>query len=729
VSPRGARGAGGASRRSSRRPKLRELAERLGIVPEYVDQTGRGIRRASDATREALLAVMGFDAPTEDAAIGWLAELDHEERETILAAVRVVERDEADASRVHIRLPPQVASADVELTLDEESGRSWRVESHVRRAETMTLPTRPLYGYHTLKALVRSRGQEWSAEQSLIIVPASCVTPDRVLDKKQKKAVGIVANLYSVRRERDWGVGDSGTFTQLVEWAAQRGAAFVGVNPLHALFNRGMDISPYAPVSRLFRNPIYIDVDSVPELAQSEPARALLQSHGVKVELGELRATKAVDYDRAIELKERVLAELHRTFRERTARDHAQRDRAQEYEAFVRPREPDLTRFATWMAIAERSRTPDWRGWPEALRDPRSDAVLAFAEANATRVDFHRWLQFETHRQLGLVAQRARQLGMAIGVYQDLAIGTSRGGSDTWSDPDLFLSGASVGAPPDPYSATGQVWGLPPIDPRALRQQRYRYWIQLLRCAFEHAGALRIDHVLGLFRSFWIPDGATGLGGAYVRFPTSDLLGILALESVRHNAIVVGEDLGTVPKEVPPTLKKWGILSSKVLLFEREKSGFRPASRFPSLALATANTHDMAPLAGWWKGRDIELRADVGLLPKAADVRRATAERASEKQALLHALRLPPPPAYDLGHFTRTLTGAVHEFLCSSPADLVGLSLDDLTGEVDPVNVPGVGPDKYPSWRRRTRMTMEEVSWSFEVDDALRCKTRRRPSK
>jgi 4-alpha-glucanotransferase len=721
----------GVPRRSSSRPKLRELADRLGIISAYVDQTGRGVRRTSDDTREALLAIMGFDAPTEDAADGWLAELDHEERETIVAPVHVVERDDARAARVHVQLPTQVPAADVELTLDEESGRSWRVESHVRRAATITLPTRPMYGYHTLTARVRSTSGEWSAEQSLIVVPASCVTPDRVLDKKQKKAMGIVASLYSVRREHDWGVGDTSTLLQLVEWAAQRGAAFVGVNPLHALFNRGVDISPYAPVSRLFRNPIYIDVEFVPELAHCEPARALLESHDVRNALRELRSTKAVDYDRAIALKERVLDELHRAFRERAAGGHTSeaRSRAEEYAEFVRLREPDLTRFATWMAIAESSRTPDWRRWPEPLRDPRSEAVLAFAAANAVRVDFHRWLQFETHRQLGSVAQRARQLGMPIGVYQDLAIGTSRGGSDTWSDPELFLSGASIGAPPDPYSATGQEWGLPPIDPRALRQQRYRYWIQLLRRACDHAGALRIDHILGLFRSFWIPDGGTGLDGAYVRFPAHDLLGILALESVRHNAVVVGEDLGTVPKEVPSVLKKWGVLSSKVLLFERDKRGFKQASRYPSLALATADTHDMPPLAGWWKERDIELRASVGLLPTAADVRRAKAERANEKKALLRALRLPPPPAYDQGHFTRTLTGAVHEFVCSSPADLVGLSLDDLTGEVDPVNVPGVGPDKYPSWRRRTRMTMEEVSWSFEVDDAMRCKTRRRQPK
>jgi 4-alpha-glucanotransferase len=393
---------------------------------------------------------------------------------------------------------------------------------------------------------------------------------------------------------------------------------------------------------------------------------------------------------------------------------------------FVRLREPELTRFATGMAIAESARMPDWRQWPVALQRPDDDAVATFREANAQRVDLHRWLQYEMHRQLGEVAVRARTLGMEIGVYQDLAIGTSGGGSDTWSYPDLFLRGACVGAPPDPYSAVGQNWGLPPMDPRALRRQGYRYWIQLLRRGFEHAGALRIDHVMGLFRTFWIPDGATGKEGAYVRFPSHDLLGILALESVRHDALVVGEDLGVVPKEVPPALRKWGILSSKVLYFERDRRGFRPAKRYPALSLATANTHDMAPIAGFWSERDIDLRKEVGLVSAPAEVQAARRERASDKTSLLELLKVSSPPSFDVRHFVRTLTAGVHEFLCSSPARLVGLSFDDLVAEQEPVNVPGVGPDKYPSWRRRTRITVEEAAWSFEVDDAMRCAARRR---
>jgi 4-alpha-glucanotransferase len=299
--------------------------------------------------------------------------------------------------------------------------------------------------------------------------------------------------------------------------------------------------------------------------------------------------------------------------------------------------------------------------------------------------------------------------------------------------PQLFVQGASIGAPPDPYSATGQTWGLPPIDPRALRRDRYRYFIRLVQSGFRHAGALRIDHVMGLFRLFWIPEGKTGKEGAFVRSPAADLLGILALESVRHNALVVGEDLGTVPKEVPPALEKWGVLSSKVLYFERDKrGGFLPADRYPPLALATANTHDMATLAGFWRGQDIEDRARVGLIESRDAKAAAHADRERDKEALVALLKregtLHTDGAAPGGAERETpepneleLRAAVHEFLCKTPAALVGLALDDLAGERDAVNVPGVGPDKHSSWTRKMSMTLEEMRASADVRSVLRC--------
>lgn len=698
------------------RARLRALAARLGIVPEYLDQTGKRIVRTSDVTREVLLSVMGFDAPTEDAARGWLAELDHEDDIAVVEPVRVVERDTAAARTIRVRVPRDMGTAKVVATVTEESGRTWRLEKRVRRIGILRLASPLPLGYHTVSLRLSSGTREVGAEQSLIVVPPRCVTPDHVLG--DDRVFGLVANLYAVRREQDWGIGDLTTLSALAEWGAQRGAEFVGVNPLHALFNRGTDVGPYSPVSRLFRNHIYIDVAAVPWLTRSPEGNALIAA--CEREATSLRAKHLVDYDGVIALKERALREAHRLFR---AGASSQERKA--FEAFVSAREPELTHYATWMAIAEGAGTPDWRQWPEPMRDVSSDAVTAFRGAHEERVDFHRWLQCETHRQLGDAAARGRALGMRIGIYQDLAIGTNPGGSDTWSFPELFLSGAAVGAPPDPYSAIGQNWGLPPMSPRALRAQGYRYWIQLLRRAFEHAGALRIDHVMGLFRTFWIPDGGTGQDGAYVRFPADDLLGILALESVRHDALVVGEDLGTVPSYVPPAMRKWGLLSSKVMLFEQERGGFKPAARYPELALATANTHDMAPLAGFWAGRDLELRASAGLVGGAPEVNAARKDREREKAALLERVGLDAPRTGDTA-FTRSLVGAVHEFVSSTRSRLVGFSYDDVAGESEPVNVPGVGPEGYPSWRRRNRMTLEEVSWSADADAVIRSGARRR---
>ncbi|MDQ3949226.1 MAG: 4-alpha-glucanotransferase, partial [Gemmatimonadota bacterium] len=369
---------------------------------------------------------------------------------------------------------------------------------------------------------------------------------------------------------------------------------------------------------------------------------------------------------------------------------------------------------------------PDWRTWPHEFRSPKSPAVREFRRTYAELIDFHRWLQFETDRQLGEAAERARKSGMAIGLYQDLAIGTSPAGSDTWSSPDLFARGVCVGAPPDPYSATGQNWGLPPIDPRRLKEDGYRYFIGLVRAAFRHAGALRIDHVMGLFRVFWIPDGHSGTDGAYVRYPSDELLGILALESVRNNALVVGEDLGTVPPDVPPALAKWGVLSSKVLYFERADDGsFRPAEHYAAEALATANTHDMATLAGFWEGRDVELRAEVGLIEKDA-VNAAREERARDKRQLLRALNKSrvlreriDPDANDPQIPSAELRGAVHDFLALTPSVLVGVALDDVAGEGDPVNVPGVSPDEHPSWTRRMSKSLTQLREDPETQVAL----------
>jgi 4-alpha-glucanotransferase len=711
----------------TRSSPLIKLAAHAGILPGYVDQTGKEKRKTSDETRRLLLGALGIDASTDAAARASLEAMRAAAGKELIAPVRVVEQGTAASRVVEASAPPSRArSGPWRLMLELEHGER-RVTEGPWRGDTtleLALPADLPLGYHTVRLTFSAGGSEWSNEQRLIVVPNRCVTPDDLLGGGS--AFGLVANLYTVRSASNWGIGDFSDLGTLAEWGASVGAEFVGVNPLHALLNRGADVSPYSPVSRLFRNPIYIDVAAVPELALIPEVAGRIGSTEMTSQLDALRASPAVRYEQVMGVKGLALDALHRVFVQRVKGSGDARDRA--YREFVARRGEPLTRFATWMAIAEQSANgADWRQWPNDLRDARGAAVRRFAGEHAQRIGYHTWLQFEADRQLEVAATRAADAGMRIGLYQDLAIGTSPAGADTWAFPELFVQGASIGAPPDPYSATGQNWGLPPLDPRAMRPNRYGYFIDLVRSGFRHAGALRIDHVMGLFRLFWIPEGKTGVDGAYVRYPSTDLLGIVALESARRNALVVGEDLGTVPRDVPPTLEKWGVLSSKVLYFERNRRGaFKPAERYPRLALATANTHDMPTIAGFWEGRDIEVRSDVGLIASEADAERAREDRETDRAALLRRLRAEKLiPRGQAPETPAELRGAVHAFLCRTPSQLVGLSLDDLAGEVEPVNVPGVGADKYPSWTRKMRLDLATITASDDVRTALRCERSR----
>jgi 4-alpha-glucanotransferase len=710
---------------------LRALAAAAGILPAYVDMGGT-TRETSHDTTVRLLAAMGVDAADDTAARRALDELREREAASPLEPARVIARPRGGgvecAPLVARVAAPEGSVVRYDLEVHEEGGTHHRAEGEARVAADGVLrlatPQAPELGYHRVRLAVRGDGGERAGEQTLIVVPASCPSPAAVL--RGQRVFGLTANLYTVRSGRNWGVGDLGDLSELLAYARGVGAAFVGVSPLHALRNAGSDVSPYSPVSRLFRNPLYVDVTAVPELADAPEASALLDSPEARAEIARLRATSRVDYDGVMRLKRDVLALLHDAFRRAPTPG-----RQAAYATFRAEQGEALDDFATFAALDEHFRARGagwWREWPEPYRDRRSAAVAEFRAAHETAVDFHRWLQFETDRQLGEAARRGRALGLPVGLYEDLAIGTSPAGSDPWAEPELFARGVSIGAPPDPLGPEGQNWGLPPIDPRRLAATGYAYWARLLRSAMRHAGALRLDHVLGLFRQFWIPEGMTGREGAYVRFPSEELLGILALEATRANALVVGEDLGTVPPEVGPTLARWGVLSSKVLYFEREweQGGrFKPPRAYPAMALATANTHDLAPLAGFWAGRDIAVRRDVGQIADDAEEARARDERARDREALLALLA--DEGVLDRALVARgadavddaTLRAAVHALLRRTPSWLVGLSLDDLVGETEMVNVPGVGSDRYPTWTRRLSVPIEALAGDPAVRRAL----------
>ena len=690
---------------------LRRLSDVAGVVPSYVDQTGTETRTTSDETRVALLRAMGVDASTPALADGALDEWEGRDRTRLLAPVRVVRRDDPEVGSVAVRVPEGTTRAAWALELVPEDGEPSRAEGEgtpdAEGTLHLTLPETPALGYHTLRVAVRFDGGEWDGEQSLVVVPEMCPSVREVAG--QERVFGVIANLYTVRSDSNWGIGDVGDLARLMEWTAEVGGAFVGVNPLHALRNQGADISPYSPVSRVFRNAIYIEVPAVPGFAESEEARRIVEAPQWQTELEALRASEEVKYEEVMAAKRRVLEVLYR--------EHAA---GAEYRRYLEAQGEALVHFATFEALADQLGSGDWRTWPEGFRDPHSPSTAEFAAAHAEEIGFHQWLQFELDRQLGEAAARGERAGLAMGLYQDLAIGTSPAGADVWANPHLFVTGASIGAPPDEYSAEGQNWGLPPLDPRALREDAYRYWVRLVRASMRHAGALRIDHAIGLFRQFWIPEGAAGKDGAYVRFPVEDLLGILALEARRHGALVVGEDLGTVPPEVPPVLRRWGVLSSRVFYFEREGDEFRPAAEYEPMSLATANTHDMATLAGFWRGRDIEVKRAVGVIPSDEAAAAQRTEREHERRAILERLAsegvLPSPEEPESG---AALRGAVHEFLSRTPAALVGVSLDDLLGEAEPVNVPGVGPSEFSAWTRKLAVGIEELARDPRVRAAL----------
>ncbi len=761
---------------------LRELAERLGILSSYLSQDGSELRSTSNDTRAAILAAMGHDVSSEERARGVLTELEVGDEERVVEPVLVVrervlrgeesldERSRAAGSSEAAEHGSRSRAAESREVVENESRpraagagalrfhvpESWGVRAGERvdytlaigeaespaaeRGErgivheggatvgedgwfTIALARPPAPGYYDVGIRIAARGLRAEARQRLIVAPDRCVTPSRA-------GYGIIANLYSVRGARSWGVGDLTDLADLARWSGEHGAAFVGVNPLHALRTVGGEVSPYSPVSRLYRNSAYLDIEAIPELVASSEARAMLGDVSMRAELAQMRSSDRVEYERRARLARPILEALHRSFAERSSNDD---DRRRAYAAYREREGRSLDEFATFMALDEHfvrgsNTSVTWQKWPVEYRSPASPAVREFASAHELEVDFHRWLQFELDRQLAAAAAAGSGAGLSMGLYQDLAVASAPYGSDVWARPDLHAHGVSFGAPPDDYSATGQNWGLTPLDPHRLRSDGYRFWTALVRSALQHAGAIRIDHILGLFRQFWIPAGMTGSDGAYIRFPTDDFMGILALESARHGAVIVGEDLGTVPPEVPGTLRDWGILGTRVLLFERERDGsFRPASSYEPLSLTTADTHDLPTLAGFWEGNDVALAARLGRLPDAEAEAAALRSRQNDRRLLAERLIADGALGAQEGNTTdcsnataelgksislpgsAALRDAVHRFLCSTPAVLVGISLDDLAGETEPVNVPGVSAEQFASWTRRMRTPLAEL--------------------
>lgn len=708
------------------RSHLCEIAERCGILAGYEDTAGCW-HTTSAASAERLLAAMGIDASDEARAAQALAEIDQRESCQLLEPVRVVRQGSDEATSVTLRIGEVPSSQAItwHLQLIEESGRVREARGSdrcQRGALRIPIPDPETLapGYHKLVWRGSTgAGEVYAAEQSYILAPRKCLTPDEVLGSD--RGFVITSNLYTIRSENGWGIGNLSDLRALLGWAAEVGAAGIGINPLHARENRGEGISPYYPISRLFRDLLYLDVPAIPEFADCAEVEQICRSAAFQEAIERHRAAQLIDYPAIFDLVRSVLAPLHQHF-VRTRTDGSERHRA--YDAFVEQGGAALRDYATFLALHDHFAAAgagvegggcDWRHWPLGYEHPGAKAVREFASIHGEDLGFHCYVQFEIERQLRLAHAQAADGGLPIGILGDLAVGSSPGGSDTWSFPGLFAGAATLGAPPDSLAPQGQDWDLSPVDPQRLAQDGYRFWTLLLRSAFQCVGALRIDHVMGLARQFWIPHGdpeATDspIEGAYVQYPDQALLGILALESRRAGAIVIGEDLGTLPRGFREMMEDWGVQRTQVLYFERSVDGsFQAPGDYSRNAFATVNTHDVATLTGFLRGVDHRTRRELGLL-SGQEFEQAKRQRACELQHLQEALaaHVVNCPAWDTMS-PADLCLAVSAFLAASPSFLVGVSLDDLGLEEEAVNIPGLSAADHPVWSRRMRSSLTEL--------------------
>ena len=712
---------------------LERAAAECGIDREYYDIFGHRHEVSSDVRRRLLQAV-GLDVSSLESLEQERARMFQEKAAFAFPNTLVIGESERS---VPIGLPAStVGNLCFEIQLESGGALSGTLEVSqlsVRqemvmddqrwRAYDLPLPAETPLGYHALKATLDGRVL---GETRLTVCPDRAYVPEYL--EHGGRAAGFNVTLYGLRSSRNWGCGDFTDLKGLIDWASHDvGFSFIGLNPLHALHNRiPYNQSPYLPLSIFYKNFIYIDVQNIPEWERSRCAQRLFASPRIQEKIGRLREAEFVAYQEVASLKKRFLKVLFREF-ERIPKSGARVEAFSEY----RKKEGGLLhRFALYCALDEVLHKQDrdrwtWRDWPEDYQRPDSEACKKFAEEHPRLVRFYKYIQFVIDEQLSSAQNYAKEQGLPIGLYHDLALATDSCGSDLWAYRDFYVNGCRVGAPPDDFSPNGQDWAFPPPNTRTHRDNAYQLYRESIRKIVSHGGALRIDHVMRLIRLFWIPDGVEAAQGIYVRDNAEDLLHILALESVRNQNIIVGEDLGTVTDEMREMFSRFRILSYRLFYFERYRDGdFKPSWEYPRQALVSSSTHDLPTLAGFWKGRDIEARRAAGLVDENG-YRNQWEDRNREKQRMLDRLHaehlLPDWYARETKHVPDVdgdLHNAIIGFLAQVQSMLLLLNQEDLTMESEQQNLPG-STAQYPNWQRKMRGAIEDLrspAWQGHAD-------------
>jgi 4-alpha-glucanotransferase len=664
---------------------LRSLAAAYKVATHYDDWRGRPVD-VPDSTVEAVLGAMGVDVSDPAAA---LQAVEDDRWRRMLPPCVVTTRGEERTFWVHV---PD--GEPVEVTIDLETGGHHeglrQVDQWVQPRDvdgrrvgeaTFAVPRDLPLGYH----VIRARCGEAEASSTLIVTPSWLGLPPSL---GERRGWGFAAQLYSVRSRQSWGVGDLVDLTDLAVWSgAELGADYLLVNPLHAAEPVApMEPSPYLPTSRRFFNPLYVRVERIPEyaeLAAAERARVDDLAAGVHRDLD---TVDVIDRDTAWTAKRAALRIVHDG--PRTA------GRELDLAAFVRRHGDALRDFATWSVLAQEHGN-DYRDWPVELQDVHSPAVAEAVAARREEIAFEMWLQWVVDEQLEAAQAKALAAGMSLGTMHDLAVGVHPGGADAWRLRSTYASRIQVGAPPDAFNQVGQNWSQPPWRPDQLDERGYAPFRDLIAAVLRHAGGVRVDHIIGLFRLWWIPEGRPPSEGTYVRYDHEAMIGVLALEAARAGAVVVGEDLGVVEPSARDYLASRGVLGTSILWFERDGSGEPlPAEKWREYCLASVTTHDLPPTAGFLAGDHVRLRDELGLLERS--VEEETASDDAERESWLGEVR--SRGLLPTGADTEETVLALHRYLALTPSRLLNAALTDAVGDRRTQNQPGT-TDEYPNWR------------------------------
>ncbi len=703
---------------------IEQIANACGIANDYIDATGKPVVITRECKIQCLKA-LGYNVDDEAALT---AQFDSEQDQKFLRGCEpvvvntedklvsftlILPQDEVNGSIKYNVVMEDGIKTNGELFINPQTKGAARIINGVEYAEysftcSLSLPL----GYHYITFTTVKRTLP---PVRVIICPKSCYKPEAI--QRGAKVWGPSVQLYTLRSEQNWGIGDFADLKHLIEKLAENGAGFVGINPIHAAYPANPEsASPYSPSSRRWLNLIYISVPNVPELQESPEALKMIKSRDFQSQLKELREKEYVDYSGVMKLKLKV---LHTIFDDCSI-DDKRRSRGKAFEKFRKEGGESLTQMATYDAMMEEfyakgENAWGWPVWNYQYRSYSNAEVKAWQEAHEFEVMFYEYLQFIADEQLGEAHRAAQRGDMTVGIYRDLAVGVSEGSEEIWANGDLYCVKASVGAPPDPLGPLGQNWGLPPMDPRKIVAKQYQPIVDLFSSNMRNCGSLRIDHAMSLLRLWWVPPAAPASQGVYVYYRVHDLIGILALESHRNKCLIIGEDLGTVPAEMKSILREAGIHSYKIFFWEKSETdgGFISPKDYVEQAMSALSTHDMATIEGWWNHDDLTLGRELGLYTD-KNVHDIGEARYADQQRILESMHWHKVISGNVPNDARNcpmsdeLREGMQIHMCRGNCALFSTQIEDWLAMKKPVNVPGTSTE-YPNWRRKLSTNIDDI--------------------